>query len=138
MPKPTLIVGVTGGRTFAGYLTIQKALTKVSRHFDITVVHGYCPDGADALAKVWCERTGTPQKPFPAKWKEFGDAAGFVRNTQMVEEAGIQLLLSFPGENGTRDMTNKCLTAGIPVKLIEAHPNDRPQRVEVTAAEAAA
>jgi hypothetical protein len=138
MPKPTLVVGVTGGRTFTGYLTIQKALTKVSRHFDITVVHGDCPDGADALTKVWCVRTGTPQVPYPAKWKEFGDAAGFARNTQMVEEAGIQLLLSFPGENGTRDMTNKCLTAGIPVKLIEAHPNDCASRVTEPAPEAAA
>lgn len=138
MPKEKLVVGVTGGRTFKGYLTIQKALTKVSARFDITVVHGDCPTGADRLTREWCERTSTPQRPYPADWTQFGDAAGFLRNTDMVATAGIQLLLSFPGANGTRDMTDKCLAANIPVKLIEAHPNDCAPRVQELATEAAA
>lgn len=138
MPKQALTIGVTGGRTFTGYLTAQKALVKVSKVFDITVVHGDCPTGLDAMVRMWCERTGTPQKRYPADWTAHGDAAGFERNTQMVREGGIQLLLSFPGSNGTRDMTNKCLAAGIPVKMIEAHPNDCPQRIQESAAETTA
>jgi hypothetical protein len=97
-------------------------------------VHGDA-DGADTLARLWCERTNTPQKKYPALWKKFGDAAGFLRNQQMVDEAGIQLLLAFPGNNGTMDMVNRCLFARIPVKQIEARKDDRPQRVEKPAAQ---
>src|ERR1700758_1010071 len=118
MPREKLTVGVTGGRAYRDYFAVQKALAKVSARFDITVVDGDCPTGADYWAKIWCERTGTPRIPYPADWDSYGDAAGFLRNTEMVEKAGIQLLLSFPGDNGTRDMTDKCLVANIPVKLI--------------------
>jgi hypothetical protein len=87
---------------------------------------------------VWCTGTGTPQRKRPADWDAYGNNAGFHRNTQMVEEEGIQLLLAFPGANGTRDMINKCLAANIPVKMIEAHPNDRTYAEQESAAEAAA
>src|ERR1700758_2680877 len=137
MPREKLTVGVTGGRAYRDYHAVQKALAKVSARFDITVVHGDA-DGADAWARIWCERTGTPQMKYPAEWKKYGDAAGTLRNQQMVAEAGIQLLLSFPGGSGTRDMTDRCLLANIPVKLIREVKNDRPQRVEVAAAEGAA
>jgi hypothetical protein len=84
---------------------------------------------------VWCERTGTPQQPFPAEWEKYGDAAGFLRNQQMVDEAGIQLLIAFPGGDGTRDMMNRCLFARIPVKQIEARKDDRTSGEQKPAAE---
>lgn len=117
MPKQKLVVGVTGGRSYADYYTVQKTLAKVASKFDITVVHG-AAKGADTLADVWCKRVGVTPVPYPADWDSYGDGAGPKRNQQMVDEGGIQLLLSFPGGSGTRDMTNRCLAANIPVKII--------------------
>lgn len=138
MPREKLVVGVTGGRSYRDYYTVQKALAKVASRFDITVIHGDA-SGVDAWAKLWCRCTGTPQVPYPADWGRYGDAAGTERNAQMVREAGIQLLLSFPGGSGTRDMTDRCLARNIPVKLISARiTDDRPLAVEQPAAQAAA
>jgi hypothetical protein len=139
MPKEKLTVGVTGGRSYRDYFTVQKALAKVSARFDITVVHGDCPTGADAWARQWCEMTGTPERRYPADWETKGQAAGFLRNEQMAKEAGIQLLLAFPGGPGTNDMVQRCHRYGIPLKLIpERVSDDRSQALEVAAAQAAA
>lgn len=119
MPKEKLRVAVTGGRDYNDYYNIQRTLAKVSARFDITVIHG-AAKGADSLARIWCERTHTPMLPFPAQWDRYGTAAGGVRNQQMIDEGKPQLLLSFPGGPGTRDMTDRCLAAGIPVKIIPA------------------
>lgn len=138
MPKEKLTVGVTGGRTYRDYYAVQKALAKVSGRFDITVVHGDAR-GADAWARLWCERTGTPQRPYPADWDADPHHAGTARNQQMVDEAGIQLLLAFPGGSGTNDMIQRCHQAGIPVKVIkERASDDRPQGIQESAAQASA
>lgn len=125
MPKQKLIVAVTGGRKYADFFNVQRALAKVSTKFDITVVHGNAT-GADTLADVWCDRTHTPKLVCEADWTRYGDTAGFLRNQLMIDLHKPQLLLAFPGGNGTRDMCDRCLLAGIPVKIIEARQDDRP------------
>lgn len=134
MPKEKLTVGVTGGRTYNDFYNVQRSLTKVDKTFEITVVHGDAP-GADSLARVWCERTGTPERRYAADWGKHGAAAGPIRNQQMVDEGGIQLLLAFPGGPGTADMIARCRAAGIPVKVIPARDiDDRSQTIRLAAA----
>lgn len=135
MPKEKLTIGVTGGRAYRDYFAVQQALAKVSARFDITVVHGDAK-GADAWARAWCELTGTPQKPYPADWKNVPDA-GMARNQQMVDEAGIQLLIAFPGGSGTNDMVQRCHRAGIPIKFIKERVTDDCPSPEQVAAAAA-
>lgn len=67
----------------------------------VTVVHGDCPNGADALTRAYCERVGLIQERHPADWS-IGRHAGFLRNEEMVE-LGADLCLAFltPGCKGT-------------------------------------
>jgi hypothetical protein len=117
MPKQALTIGVTGGRTFTGYLTAQKALVKVSKVFDITVLYFENQlQGAGGMVKTWCDRTGTPCRPYQTGKDQPG------------------LLLIFPGDETMGQFHAE--QAGIPFKVIEAHPNDCPQRIQESAAEA--
>lgn len=59
--------------------------------------------------------------PFPAKWKEFGRAAGPIRNQQMLDEGKPELVLAFHDDlensKGTKDMVGRAMKADLPVIL---------------------
>lgn len=136
--KPKIVVAITGGRKFNDFWAVQRAMVKVDSKYDVTWVMGGAK-GADALAQLWCERVGAAHHVYSADWEKYGNAAGFVRNQQMVDEGKPQLLIAFPGGNGTRDMMNRCLTAGIPIKQIAAKvTNDSPQGFKESVVESAA
>lgn len=87
-----------------------------------TIVEG-CQRGADTMAEriagmvyVW------PLEHHPANWGMYGNAAGAIRNTEMLTMPGnIDLCLAFHPDlkrsKGTLDMVEKCLRAGIEVRL---------------------
>lgn len=72
--------------------------------------------GADTIAIVWAEHHNIELLKFPAKWEEYGKYAGFVRNTDMLEEGEPTLVIAFPGGSGTRNMIKQARTCNIKVK----------------------
>lgn len=83
------------------------------------VIHGDA-SGADSLAKRWALRKGIKQTPYPAAWTVDGQldrSAGPRRNQQMLTEGKPQLVVAFPGNSGTADMTERARMAG--VKVVE-------------------
>ncbi len=92
---------VTGSRTWTGYRQIADALEAVREQLpagaQLTIVHGACPTGADALADLWARRhadEGVQVERHPADWATHQRAAGPIRNTAMVA-AGADLCLAF-------------------------------------------
>jgi len=81
------------------------------------VIHGGAR-GADMLSDTWARAKGIPVKVYHPNWKEYGLAAGPIRNNEMLQEKP-DLVVAFPGQRGTKDMTQKALAAGIPVMTIE-------------------
>lgn len=49
-----------------------------------------------------------------------GDAAGAIRNAQMIREGKPEAGVAFPGGDGTADMLQRCLDAGLEVVEIDA------------------
>lgn len=104
---------VTGGRDFVGYDLVFKTLLDYI-HKQPTIVHGDAR-GADTLAKEIAEEFKMTVEPHAANWAEFDGQAGFVRNQEMVD-LGADLVIAFPGGNGTRDCIRRAHAAGIPVR----------------------
>lgn len=82
---------VTGSRTWSDASLLWRHLDEElgSGGPGLVVVHGACPDGADALAQRWCDmvepRLGrNPAERHPADWRRHGRAAGNLRNSVMV------------------------------------------------------
>ena len=86
----------------------------------VTLVHGACPTGADAIAAAYWSQLGLPVEAHPADWIRHGRAAGPVRNAMMVN-AGADLCLAFPkgASRGTRGCLRLAQQAGIPVRVLE-------------------
>lgn len=80
---------------------------------DVVIVG--CAKGADTLAEEWAEYVGCRVKRFPADWNKHGNAAGPIRNQQMIDEGNPKLVIAFPGGRGTADMVRRARAAGIKV-----------------------
>lgn len=112
---------VCGSRTYSdeGYLFAALTLLGVDRGFPSALIEGEAP-GADTLARRWAEYFMVPVEPFPANWKEYGRAAGPIRNKQMLVEGKPDLVIAFydrpPAESrGTANMVSQARKAGIEV-----------------------
>ena len=77
--------------------------------------------GADAIAREEADRLGLIVMPFPAKWKEYGRAAGPIRNAQMLKEGKPDVVVAFheniEASKGTKNMLKQAQKAGLPTFL---------------------
>lgn len=74
--------------------------------------------GADLLARRWAEENQIEVDPFPADWRKYGKAAGYIRNTQMLREGNPTAVLAFPGGKGTKMMVDIAHKSGIPTLVL--------------------
>jgi hypothetical protein len=88
----------------------------------MTLVHGACPQGADAQAVDWhlymvARDLPVKVEPHPANWTLNGKRAGFIRNAHMVN-LGADLCLAFikDGSRGASHTARLAEAAGIPVR----------------------
>ncbi|MFI6496874.1 DUF2493 domain-containing protein [Nonomuraea typhae] len=149
MPEGTrpFRVLVTGSRSWTDEGVIHDALSGL--HFKhgspITLVHGACPRGADAIADYWAELRNSGEftpvivERHPADWdapcgpvcrtshrrrrddgSSYCPMAGLVRNQRMVD-LGADVALAFIVDNsrGTADLIRRAEKAGIPVRRYE-------------------
>lgn len=101
---------VCGGRTYHNQQRVSEFLSLFGVR---RLVHGDA-EGADTCAKVWAFFWGIEQDPMPIRRPAEN---GFDRNTRMLDEhcKYIDMVLAFPGANGTADMVRKARKAGLPV-----------------------
>jgi hypothetical protein len=66
------------------------------------------------LGGSWAEEQGFKIESYPADWKKYKRAAGYIRNKQMLD-AKPDLVIAFPGRNGTRNMVDQAFEADIPI-----------------------
>lgn len=134
---------VTGSRDWSDIELVRDALVHAAyQHFPLTVVHGACPTGADAIASWWVRQFSrnldVTEEKHPAQrhpQRDFGSwpAAGPRRNAFMVG-LGADLCLAFIGpcasrrcsrprphpSHGASGCADLAERAGIPVKRYEA------------------
>ncbi len=87
-----MLILVTGSRTWTDRDLLGETLADLARTTPDTpgkrtaLMHGACPQGADALAAELAHEWGWVVLPRPAEWHIHGRLAGPVRNGEMVAE----------------------------------------------------
>ena len=98
---------ITGGRNEVLSLEQYAWLDRLHKYYQFTeIVTGYA-SGVDTCARQWAESRNIPYKPFLARWKELGKAAGPVRNKKLAQYADICIV--FPGGKGTQNMRKQAI-----------------------------
>lgn len=114
---------VCGGRSYYEKEIIFDALNEIG---PTEIAHGGAP-GADRIAHHYATERRIPVRQYPADWHKHGNAAGPIRNQQMLDEFKPDLVVAFPGGRGTASMVRLARAAG--VKTVECGPGES---VEVT------
>ena len=111
-----MIVAVTGGRNFEDVSLVRETL---KQHPITLLVHGGCTDGADRIAQAWAKETGTPEAIYPAHFTVMGRKAGPMRNDWMLRFSKPDLLIAFPGGDGTADCIAVARQLGIMIREVQ-------------------
>lgn len=96
------------------FMQVMDDICERFNHTDIVIVQGGAK-GADFLGKRYAEWKKFEVEEYKANWGQYGKRAGIIRNQQMLEEADPQLVIAFPGGNGTEHMVKISEESGIEV-----------------------
>jgi hypothetical protein len=106
---------VCGGRDFNNHVLLHRTLADLKPTF---IVNGG-QRGADALSSMWAHWLDIPYREYPADWRNFGTAAGPIRNQQMLTAEKPDVVVAFPGGRGTASMVALAKKAGVRVIEVE-------------------
>jgi hypothetical protein len=106
---------VCGGRDFSDRDLLFRTLDDLRREQVVNVIIEGNASGADRLAGYWARKHHIKNKKFPADWEKNGKAAGPIRNARMIAEGKPDLVIAFPGGEGTANMIAQAKEAGIDV-----------------------
>jgi len=101
---------VCGGRYYDGWSSVHKTLIQIK---PTVVIQGGAP-GADRLAAKWADINAVPLVTYPALWHQ-GKKGGPMRNSFMLKDSRPDLVIAFPGGDGTDDMVRKAESAGVKI-----------------------
>lgn len=104
---------VCGGRDFSDTALVYRTLDEFARadHVDC-IIEGDAP-GVDRIAGYWAKKRRVDLRLFPAEWHKHGRAAGPIRNQKMIDVGKPDIVLAFPGGDGTADMVSRARAAKI-------------------------
>lgn len=104
---------VAGSRSIRDYDLVAKAIADSG--FEITTVVSGGAYGVDACGEEWACQNGIPIMRFPAKWDEYGSAAGPIRNKAMAEYANALILVWDGGSKGSTSMRRLAQQHGLKI-----------------------
>jgi hypothetical protein len=79
--------------------------------------------GVDTFAELYAMAHDISIRVYMAQWDKYGNAAGPIRNKQMLDEGKPDLVIAFPGGKGTANMVKLAKEARVKVIEIEAIPS---------------
>lgn len=106
---------VCGGRDFSDTEYAYKTLDALDDEYGIDVIIEGDARGADRIAGFWARKHRIDNLKFRANWDKYKNAAGPIRNQQMLDEGKPDLVVAFPGGTGTADMIRRAKKAGVEV-----------------------
>ena len=109
---------ICGDRNWKDVETIENFVRSLSP--DTVIIHGNCR-GADRIADKAAKEHGLTVETFSAKWDEYGDAAGPIRNRRMILEGKPDRVVAFHDDlsksRGTADMIKQARKHRVPCEV---------------------
>lgn len=96
-------VAVIGSRTFSDYKLVKETLSTIN----ITLLVSGGAIGADSLGEQYAKLNGIPTKIFYPDWKKYGKKAGFIRNSDIINESEMVIAFWDGKSKGTLDSIKK-------------------------------
>ena len=109
-----------GGRDYCDRKWIAAHLDAFRAQYGASVICTGGARGADTLIDDWAVNHRIDRVVHPAEWDRYGKAAGAIRNVKMLQSFKPDVVIAFPGGNGTEHMVKISREAGVPVWCVAA------------------
>jgi hypothetical protein len=96
-------VAVIGSRDFNDYEEVKQTLSTIN----ITLLVSGGAKGADTLGERYAKEHNIETKIFLPDWEKYGKKAGFLRNTDIINEAELIIAFWDGQSKGTKDSIDK-------------------------------
>lgn len=100
-------VAIIGSREFNDFNLLEKKINELNINISLIVSGG--AKGADILGERYAKKYGIETLIFIPDWKQFGKKAGFIRNTDIIENSDIVIAFWNGESKGTLDSINKAI-----------------------------
>ena len=102
-------LAVVGSRSFTDKATVFFFLDAYRETFGdkLVIVSGGCPNGPDNHAEMYGWKHDIPLQIYLPDWDKYGKGAGFIRNSEIVENCDEVIAFWDRKSNGTRDTIRK-------------------------------
>lgn len=107
-------VAVIGSRTFNDYDEVKSVLSTLK----ITLLISGGAKGADSLGEKYAKENNIETKIFYPDWSKHGKKAGFLRNSDIINEAELIIAFWDGHSKGTKDSLDKALKLNKRVLII--------------------
>jgi hypothetical protein len=111
---------ICGDRNWNNFKVIEDFILTLPK--DTVIIEGDCRR-ADKISGYLARKHGLEVLVFPAKWEKYGNAAGPIRNKQMLDEGKPDLVVAFHNDlehsKGTQNTVNQAMKVNIEVKIIK-------------------
>ena len=114
-------LAVVGSRAYTDQEIVFFFLEEYVKVFgdSLEFVSGGCPRGPDHFAEIFAESYNLPIKIFPAEWNKHGKAAGFIRNSDIVDYSDEVIAFWDRKSHGTKDTIKKAESQGKQVIIVD-------------------
>jgi len=106
------VIGTRSRNTQKDYIKVKNLFLEFYEEGD-SICSGLCPEGGDRFAVIIARILRIPEDKrlwFPANWKKFGKAAGFIRNIDIARNSDILIAcIADNRKGGTEDTIKKFL-----------------------------
>lgn len=109
---------ICGGRDFNDKRIFNTQMNCLDEIYKITEICEGGAKGADTLARDWALANEIACATYHANWSLYGQAAGPIRNQQMLDSFKPDLVVAFPGGRGTAHMVSIAKKAHIRVQEV--------------------
>lgn len=125
MTDVDLAILITGAREYTNKKLIRETLSQYKKkNTNVLLIHGNC-SGVDKLAAEVGKELGFQIESHPANWNKYGNAAGPIRNKEMIESLvkhDNKLMFAFHDDieksRGTKNCVSQAKKFGINAKII--------------------
>lgn len=107
-------IAIIGSRNFDDYNGMSQEVSRIcsEKGWEITEIVSGGASGADRLAWRYAIIKKLLYKEFPADWKNFGKAAGHMRNTLIIDYCDVVIAFWDMKSPGTKDSITKAGACG--------------------------
>lgn len=111
-----MVIAIVGSRTFYDFSKAEKEILKLQ--LDITRIVSGGANGADQMGELFANKYNIPLMIYPPNWDEYGKAAGFIRNKEIVKDSDL-IIAFWDGKSvGTKSTLDLAISMGKPSYIV--------------------